>query len=143
MPTHVYGLAKELDKESFSELTKSAVLAPTGTQPAFMRLAGKIYIYPSEAVVGDELTATAYYYKAVSDFIDTTPSIESEIPIEFQHLVIKRAEAEVLEALNRIDEKNVKIVQVQNELKQAFDKFLGKQQESTQRIKQTDKAKLQ
>jgi hypothetical protein len=80
-----------------------------------------------------------HYYKVVTDL--TTDISVTEIPVEFVEYVIKRVGIQVDELLNRIQNKEEKLNQLNNEIASAFDKFVGKQTEEL-RNKQNTKEKM-
>lgn len=116
------GLAYEIDKDRFAEQLANTYLAPVEKQPIFMRLAQKIYIAPATVA-----TATAYYYKAVTDL--SADADATEIPLEFEEFIIKNVIIEIDYVLGKIADKNSAQNQLSNEIAQAYEKFLGKQTE--------------
>lgn len=130
-----YGLAYEVDIKSFQEQLTNTYLAPTTKKPVFMRLANKIYIAPSTTV-----SATAYYYKAVTDL--SSDSATTEIPIEFEEFIIKKVVLDINDILGKLQDKELAQRQLEKDIQATYEKFLGKQAE-TNRIKNNDKAKLQ
>jgi len=130
----VKGIAKEVDIKSFEEQFKNTYLVPTASQPVFFRLANSIYIYPPMT------TATAYYYKAVTDL--SSDAATTEIPIEFEEYIMRYAIAEINGILGNLDKKIAQEQKATQDLMTAYEKFIGKQNENF-RIKNNNKAALQ
>ena len=133
--TQDYGLAYEVDVKSFQEQILNTYLTPTGKKPAFMRLANFVYLAPSTIV-----SATAYYYKAVTDL--SSDSATTEIPIEFEDFIIKKVVLDIDDILGKLQDKELANQQLEKDIRNTYEKYLGKQAESN-RIKNNDKAKLQ
>lgn len=132
---NAYGIAYEIDIRSFQEQLDNTYLSPTLSKPVFMRLANKIFIAPYTV---DQ--AIAYYYKAVTDL--SSDSATTEIPIEFEDFVIKKTVLDINEILGKLQDKELAQRQLEKDIQQSYEKFLGKQQELN-RVKANDKAKLQ
>lgn len=129
------GLAYPVSVDKFLEQLKNTYLAPTYSNPVFMRLANRIYLAPISI-----LEATAYYYKAVADL--TADSSQTEIPIEFEEFIIKKTVLDINDILGKIESKELAQRQIEKEMFNVYEKFLSKQAE-LQRIKNNDNAKLQ
>jgi hypothetical protein len=130
-----YGVAREIDVNSFQEQLSNTYLAPVISSPVFMRLANYIWLAPSSIT-----SATAYYYKAITDLsadADTT-----EIPIEFEEFIIKKAGLEINTILGKLQDKQNAVQQLERDLSSVYDRFIGKVK-SEDFIKQENKAKLQ
>lgn len=130
-----YGIAVEVDPKLFEEQLKNTYLAPTTSKPIFTRLANYIYIAPSTVT-----SATAYYYKAVTDL--SSDSATTEIPLEFEDFIIKKVVVDIDDILGKLQDKELAQNQIEKDIRATYEKFLGKQAESN-RVKNNDKAKLQ
>ena len=131
-----YGIAYEVDKDKFLETAKNSLLAPTLKEPVFIRLANYLWLLPSTIT-----TATAYYYKGITDL--SSDSTETEIPAEFEEYIIKKAKLEIDTILEKIQEKELASVDLQKDLMSAYQSFLSKQQEFNRANQQEMKSKLQ
>jgi hypothetical protein len=129
------GIAYAVDVSRFQEQVSNTYLAPTLKKPVFTRLANKVWIAPSIVT-----SATAYYYKAITDM--TSDVSTTEIPIEFEGFLLKKAVLEVEQILGKLDEKELKMRQLEKDIASAYQKFLGKQVEQ-QRESIKQKQKLQ
>jgi hypothetical protein len=114
-----YGIAKEVDKNSFLDVARNAFLAPTISQPVFMRLSNYIFLVPSE-IVG----ATAYYYKVIPEL--TADGTESNMPEEFIEYVIRRGVSQIDKILGRLNEAISKEKDLSNDIAEAYNRFVGK-----------------
>lgn len=128
-------LAYEIDIRKFQEQLNNTFLAPTLAKPIFMRLANKIHIAPDEVI-----TATAYYYKAITDLSADTDI--TEIPIEFEDFIIKKVVLDIDDILGKLQDKELAQRQLEKDIQSSYEKFLGKQNELN-RIKISDNQKLQ
>lgn len=130
------GLAYEVDKDRFLEQLNNTYLAPTEKQPIFMRLANLMYIAPSTSASG-----SVHYYKAIPDL--SADGDSTEIPVEFEEFIIKKARMEVDLVLGKLQEKEQASAQLSRDLSAAYEKFLGKQVELNRGNTRDNKAKLQ
>jgi hypothetical protein len=130
-----YGIAYEIDIKQFEEQILNSYLQPTPNKPIFMRLANKIYIAPNSIT-----SASAYYYKAVTDLANDTDT--TEIPLEFEEYIIKRSVMEIDSINGKLQDKQLALQQLDAELRGSYEKFLGKMNE-VNRVKINDSAKLQ
>ena len=128
------GLAKELDDRRFYEIVSNTYTAPTVAEPAFMRLAQRIYIYPAPT------TATAYYYKAITDLSSNTDT--TEIPVEFEEFIVKRSVLEVDDIKGKLQDKELALRQLDKEIRETHERHFMKLA-SMQEVSKKDNAKLQ
>ena len=128
------GIAREVDKQEFEELISNTYTAPTLEEPIFMRLSGNIYISPSTVTGG-----TAHYYKGVTDL--SSDSDTTEIPVEFEEFIVKKAVLEIDVANDKLQDKELALRQLNSDINSAYDKFLSKQNEQF-KVKKREKVKL-
>ena len=117
--TDVKGLAKEIDTKSFQEQLSNTYLIPTEVKPVFVRLNNKIYISPVTMA-----SATAYYYKAVTDL--SSDSGETEIPVEFEMFIVEKVVTEIKEILGKLQDKELAQKQLEADMREAYDKYKEK-----------------
>jgi hypothetical protein len=146
---HSYGLAYEVDKDRFKEALSNTYLAPTKKNPIFMRLNNKIWISPLTDSSYLLNQVTVYYYKVITDISAiVSPATDAdqnttEIPVEFEEYVIKKAKLEIDTILERIMDKTLASRQLQSEITSAYKNFVGKQTELNRANMQDKKTKLQ
>lgn len=128
-------IAYPVDDNVFLEQIENSYLAPTEKKPIFTRLAGTVLLSPSTITGGD-----AYYYKAITDL--SADADTSEIPLEFEEFVIKKVVMDIQEILGLLQDKELKARQLEKDLSDVYQKFLGKQGEEN-RQKMNQKSKLQ
>lgn len=133
--TSTDAIAYEVDRKNFQDQLLNTYLSPTEKKPIFMRLANFIYLAPSTID-----TATAYYYKAVADL--TSDSSSTEIPLEFEELVIKKVVLEIEAILGKIQDKVVATQQLEKDIQTTYEKYIGKQAQ-VGAVKTTEKARLE
>ena len=124
------GIARYIDDDRFLELVRNSYSAPTITQPAFTRISNTLYISPSTVD-----TAVAHYYKVLADL--ASDSTETGIPLAYEEFIVKRALIGIDEQLNRINNKDEKIAQLTQDLKNTFMSLnAGVQSEKTNAVLQ-------
>lgn len=132
-----YGLAKEVDKDGFKSKLINSFYVPTKSEPIFMRLNNKIWIAPlTDAASSYVLNQVdVYYYKVITDIsVIISPATDAdqnttEIPIEFEEFIIKKVKMEIDAILERLNDKVSTSNQLQKEITEAYQKFIGKQKE--------------
>lgn len=129
-----HGIAREVSVNNFEEQLLNPFTTPTLTKPVFIRLNQFVWLAPSTITA-----ATAYYYKAVAD-LSSDASI-TEIPVEFEDFIIKKAVLELKNMKGEVQEMQIRQAELDKELREAYNKFLGKTQEE-QRIDIQNKSKL-
>lgn len=107
------GQAKYVDDDKFLELIRNSYLTPTLKQPVFTRMSNLLYLAPSTID-----TATAHYYKALTDL--SSDSDSTGIPVAFEEFVVKRALIGIDEQLDKIQNKDEKINQLTKDLRDTF-----------------------
>lgn len=128
-------IAYPVDDNVFLEQIENTYLAPSEKKPIFTRLAGNVLLSPATITAGD-----AYYYKAITDL--SADSDASEIPLEFEEFVIKKTVMDVQEIMGLLQDKEMKSRQLEKDLTDVYQRFLGKQSEEN-RQKMNHKSKLQ
>jgi hypothetical protein len=113
-----YGEAGQVDKDKFLSQLKNTYLQPSlsNNEAVFMRLSGLIYLSPSAIT-----TAYVHYYKTVPDL--SSDSDETEIPVEYEEFIIKRAIIEINSILGKLNEKQNALNNLDTEIKEAFQNF--------------------
>ena len=131
-----YGIARPIDIDEFDKILSNPYMSPTITEPRFCRVGGtKVLLAPVTIAV-----ATAYYYKVIADL--SSDSDLTQIPLEFEEFIIKRAVIEIETILGKIEKKEIALRDLDKEISQSYEKFIGKQFEEN-RLKQDDKMVLQ
>lgn len=130
-----FGIAYPVSPDTFLEHLNNSYLAPSAKKPIFMRLANSVYLAPLAIT-----SATAFYFRAVLDLSADTDV--SEIPQEFEEFVVKKVGIEINNILGNLQDKQLALNQLDKDLTQAYERFIGKQNEIT-RFKRTDNAKVQ
>jgi hypothetical protein len=146
-----YGLAYEVDKDRFKEVLSNTYFAPTKKQPIFMRLNNKIWIAPlvDAASLQKIDQVDVFYHKVITDIsviispATTADDNRTEIPVEFEEHIIRKAKIEIDEILGRSEKKASASRQLDREILMAFNKFAGKQFEVNRAAQQSKKTKLQ
>lgn len=128
-------IAYEVDRKNFQEQLLNPYLTSTESKPIFMRLANFIWLMPS--TISD---AIAYYYKAVADL--SSDSASTEIPLEFEELVIKKVVLEIEAILGKIQDKVLATQQLEKDIQATYEKYIGKQAQ-VGAVKTTEKARLE
>lgn len=113
-----YGEADQVDEDKFLPQVKNTYFQPSlaNNEAVFMRLSGLIYLFP------DTITsAYVHYYKTVPDLSSGTDV--TEIPVEYEEFIIKRARIEIDSILGKINEKQNALNNLDAEIKEAFQNF--------------------
>ena len=108
----------EFSPTQFENSCSNSFEAPTAKDPAYMRLAGTIYLYPSTLV-----SAILFYYAALADLINDVD--DSAIPAEFEEFVILKALTEIQSDLSPAYDKAKGEANVIAQLGNAYQKYLG------------------
>ena len=146
-----YGLANEVDKDKFKESLRNTYFVPTKAQPIFMRLNNKIWIAPLiDAASNYKIDQVdIYYHKVITDIsVVISPATDAdqnttEIPMEFEEFIIKKAKMEIDTILEKLQNKVSASQQLQREISSAYQKFIGKQKELNRANTRDSKIKLQ
>lgn len=116
---------KEYNVGEFEDACGNSYTAPTEKQPAYTRLANKIYLFPSTIT-----SATVYYYGSIADLVNDSDT--SNIPTEFEEYVIKKVVAEIQAAQGVIKDLNAADQAIAQSITDTFNKFLSSTQERQQ-----------
>jgi hypothetical protein len=125
----LYGIAKYIDDDLFSEQLRNTYLAPTLSQPVFTRINNLIYLAPSTITL-----ATASYYKAITEL--SADGDLTAIPEVFEEFIVKKALTEIDEILGKINEKQVLVNELTSDIRKTFESMgLAKADEMPQGMK--------
>ena len=134
-PLPIYGRADEKSVRDFIDDLSNGMLSATLSSPEFMRLDNLVYIAPVAITI-----ATVHYYRYVYPLILNTDVCE--IPDDYIEFVVKRVCLQIDDVLNRIQNKDEKMVQLDKEIKDKYTDFTAKQNQLMQ-MKQKDDLKLE
>ena len=127
-----YGVAYEVDEDEFLFHVKNTYLAPSVKEGKFVRLAGYVWLIPSTITA-----ATGYYHKTTTDLSGDTDT--TQIPLEFEEHLIKRAVAEIDSINGKLQDKQVTLNQISKEIEDTYRSSFMRLTED-QREKQPKKA---
>lgn len=148
-PTHAYGLAYEVDKDRFKESLMNTYLAPTKKSPIFMRLGNKLWVAPYADSTYNLQSITVFYYKVITDItlfespLTTADDNTTEIPVEFEEFIIKKAKLEIDIILEKVNNRSSITRQIQQNISSAYQKFAGKQKELNRASMRDNQTKMQ
>lgn len=128
-------IAYEVDPDVMEEQLENSYLAPTISKPVFMRLANNIYMAPNTIT-----SATAYYYKVIPTLSNDTDT--TEIPVEYEEYIIKRAVMEIDSMLGKLQDKQVALADLQRDIAASF-QSMENNMFADNYIQKSNEAKLQ
>lgn len=119
-----YGVAYEVEEDEFYNHVTNTYLQATVKEAKFIRLAGNVWIYPTSVT-----NATAYYHKAITDL--SADADVTEIPLEYEEYIIKRAIAEIDSINGKLNDKMAAVNQITKEITDSYKTTLMRLSEET------------
>jgi hypothetical protein len=117
-----FGVAYPIEDTLFYEEISNSFLSPTIRKPKFSRMENTIVISPASVT-----TALAHYYKVVTDLVNDNDV--SEIPIEYDDLIIKQVLITVDSIRGKLQDKNLALQELDKNIGDTFQKYAMKESE--------------